>query len=875
MLTVQKRKQDFGKNQENAAGERENICPTILFIFYTLLEFTASASELTFYIPEEQNEGTYIGSLKTNSLESSPLQYKLLPPSIYFHLDKQTGDLYTTAFKLDREHLCPQDTLNQCFVEIDAFVSSQEHSEIAKIKIFILDINDHAPFFTDRIITISVQEDTAVGTIFPIDHSASDPDAGQNSILLYHLNSIDNVFTLGNNSQLLSLTLQQPLDHESKSEYYMDLIASDKGQPPLSGSALIIVQITDVNDNCPVFLTSNMFIILQRNSSVNSTVTQLEAVDEDTGENSIIQYVYSNRVPAESKKLFHLESMTGILRLAAPIPEDSPNNHKLTVLAIGPGCAPAVATVKLAIQELKRKEPRMEFRVIGAQGEEGVSVKEDVPINTIIAILEIKDTDYSILRPVYINGTIPFALKVSENSPDTYLLLTSGILDFELEQKYTIQVLGNATFDNLIVYQASLNVKLEDVNDNAPQFPQSVLEVSVEENNSPGAVILELSAFDRDSGSNGIIDYSFGAELPMEFFIDASHGILTASVSFDREQKTSYTVIVLASDHGSPAQNGSCTVIITILDQNDNMPIFLTNEFTFSVPENLSRHGTVGIINVTDADSGLNGEISLSMLNTTMPFSVDKNIILLEGYLDYESEYKYELWIEAHDKGNPPLSSTVKVNIMVLDMNDNAPLILLPDSNFSYVLVPPDTLKGSSVTKVHAVDYDAGMNGAIQYSGFGELGPLGDLFTIDNITGNITLKESIIGHHCGLYQFMVKASDQGYPEALSTIVRINILLNHSISNRSYLESLIMAKTEVPIENQVILLSPCTQYHKMAHFSWSLNVLIFLGVVILCILFCVMGTLLLFCRRKGNLKRRKKAEVQIPLKLNADYWDSIK
>ncbi|OCT67540.1 hypothetical protein XELAEV_18038838mg [Xenopus laevis] len=850
----------------------QQICAIILL---TILEFTTSTSELKFYILEEQNEGTYIGSLKNESLASPPFLYNLLPPSIYFHLDKQTGDLYTTAYKLDREYLCPQDILNQCMVEIDVFVSSQEHAEIAKIKIFILDINDHAPFFTDKIIELAVQEDAAVGTIFPIDHSASDPDAGQNSVLIYHLNSTDDVFVLGNNSQLLSFTLQQPLNHESKSEYYMDLIVTDKGLPPLSASALIIVKIMDVNDNCPVFLTSNISINLPRNTSINSTVAKLEAVDDDTGENSIIQYIYSNRVPVESQKLFYLESTTGIIRLAEFIHDDTPNNHKLKVLAIGPGCVPAVATVTLVIQEFKRKKPKMEFRLIATQEEEGVSVEEDVPINTIIAILEIRDPDYSILRPVYINGTIPFSLRVSENSPDTYLLLTSGILDFELKQKYKIQVLGNATFDNLIVYQASLNVKLEDVNDNAPQFSQSVLEASIEENNNPGAVILTLSAFDKDSESNGDISYSFGGELPMEFSIDASNGILAATVSFDREKVTSYTLIVVASDHGSPAKNSSCTVIITILDENDNAPIFLTNELTFYVPENLPRQGKVGILNVKDADFGVNGEISVSILNTTLLFSVDQNIIILEDYLDYESEYKYDLWIEALDKGNPPLSTTVKVIIMVLDMNDNAPLFLLPESNFSYVLVPPDTSKGSPVTKVHAVDYDAGMNGAVRYSGFGEVGPHSDLFTIDNITGNITLKESTTGHHCGLYHFLVKASDQGYPKALSTIVRINILLNHSISNRSYLESIIMAKTEVPTENQAILLSPCKQYHKMAQFSWSLNALIFLGIVILCILFCGTGTLMLFCRRKGNAKRRKKADVQIPLKLNADYWNNIK
>ncbi|KAM4696107.1 protocadherin-20-like [Rhinophrynus dorsalis] len=841
----------------------------LLIIFQSLL-LTRATSEIIFHIPEEQMEGTRIGSLKDYLSLKAPLEFTLLDTSKYFHLDTQSGDLYTTAKKLDRESLCSLDDINQCVISMDVFISSKEQSEVAKIKIFILDVNDNAPIFTEKNIILSIPEDAPVGATFAIDHLASDPDTENNSALMYYLICRDDVFSLEHYSEVLSLSVQKPLDRESQSEYHMDLIATDRGLPPLSGSAKLIVHIMDVNDNCPTFLANNISVNLPRNSSVNSTLVQLVAVDDDIGDNNIIQYVYSSRVPEASKKLFNLNSTTGIIILSKLLLRDTPHLHKLMVLAIGSGCAPAMSTVTVTIEESKRKEPSMEFRFLASQDNESVLIKEDVPANTIIAILELKDPDHNILRPPYINGTSPFSIKPSENSLDTYLLLTCRSLDFELEQSYSIQVIGNATSENSIMYQETLSIKIGDVNDNSPQFPQNVQEIFIEENNRPGAFLLTLSASDSDSGVNSNISYSLKDGVHMGFSLDSSSGVLTASVSFDREKETSYTLLVVATDHGSPSRNDSCIVIINILDQNDNAPVFPTSEFTFFIPENLPKYGKVGLINVTDADIGLNGQFSVALLNVTTLFSVEHDIILIsEDCFDYESELVYELWIEAKDKGVPPFISRVKVLIFILDVNDNAPLILLPESNYSYVFVPSDTSKGSSVTKVHAVDYDAGMNGMITYSIFGDMGPAVNLFIIDELTGNITLKEN--GYQCGLYQLMVKASDQGYPEALSTIVRVNILLNHSISNRSYLESIIMGNTSISNENQVVMLSPCPQYQKMDIFSWSLSAPIALAVMAISALCCVTGTLLFFCTRIRRSKRKKKPDIQIPLKLNVDHY----
>ncbi|XP_040298159.1 protocadherin-20-like [Bufo bufo] len=847
-----------------------------------VLNFPRATTEIIFHIQEEQEEDTLIGNLNSGLMSPTPLQYKLLTHTNYFHLDAQSGNLYTTANKLDRESLCPLDTMDQCTMMLDVFVLSQEHSEFTKVKLFILDINDNPPYFTEPTYIISIPEDTAIGTRFVIDHLAKDADIEYNAELSYQLTCPDNIFTLDQHLDFLSLVVLRPLDRELQSEHRMSLIAYDNGFPQLSGSTTLVVQIVDINDNCPIFLENNVSVNLPRNVSVGDKVVQLQAVDADDSENSVIEYFYSTRVPESIKNVFNLDSSSGLMTLSLPIQEEI-TQYKLSVLAIGHGCFPAVASVTINLEKI-RKKPKIELRFIASQNEGGISIREDVPPGTIIAILDVIDPDAIISHPLHINGSSPFLLRPSDSG--SFLLLTFSLLDFESKQQYDITIIGNSTIDESFACTEALKIQIEDVNDNNPKFSNSLEEIFIEENNVPGDKLLTLSASDEDSGSNGEISYYLLDGDPNVISIDSLSGDLKVSISLDREKKSSYTIKVLAMDHGSPSKNDSCVIIIKILDQNDNPPTFASSEFTFFVPEDLPHQGEVGYINVTDIDTGLNGDFSVHLINTTLLFSIGQDKILRsEGSFDYEKELMYELWVEARDKGSPSLTSRAKVLIFILDVNDNAPLIVLPESNFSYVLVPPDTSEGSSVTKVHAVDYDAGLNAVITYSEYGEIGPTANLFKVDTNTGNIILKESTSSHHCGLYQLLVKASDQGYPEALSTIVWVNILLNQSISNRSYVESLIMtSKTSMTQENQVITLGPCPKYQSTtAPFTWSLTAPVALAVVSVSVICCMAGTFLFLCSRRRNSKKKKEkkknAEVQIPLQLNVDYcakdWDEVK
>ncbi|XP_073445941.1 protocadherin-20-like [Dendrobates tinctorius] len=845
-----------------------------------VLNFQGAATQLLFHVLEEQEEDTLIGNLGNSFPSPAPLQYKLLSHTNYFRLDSQSGNLYTTADRLDRESLCPLEAEDRCSMTLDVFISSQEHSEFTKVTLFILDINDNRPYFSESIYTISVPEDAAVGTSFVIDQFAKDLDIDHNADLSYQLISPDDIFTLDQHVEFLMLTLLRPLDRELRSEHTMGIIAFDNGFPPLSGSATLVVHITDVNDNCPVFLTNNVSVTLPRNKSVGDRVLQLQAVDADDGENSIIEYYYSTRVAESIKNRFSLDRSSGLLTLSEPL-QDDVMRYRLSIIAVGLGCFPAVALVTINLEKIVKK-PKIEVRFIASHNEGGISIQEDVPPGTIIAILDITDPDGSISGPLFINESSPFYIRSSDSSSDTFLLLTSSPLDFELKEQYDITIMGNSTINESFTVTETVKIQIEDVNDNNPTFLNNLEEIFIEENNVPGDLSLTLSASDEDSGSNGNISYYLLDGDPKVFSIDSVSGTLRVSISLDREMRSSYMVHVIAMDHGSPSLNDSCVIAIEVLDQNDNPPTFASNEFTFFIPEDLPHQGEVGYINVTDVDSGVNGDVSVHLMNTTSLFSVGQDrIIRLQGPLDYEKVVMYELWLEARDKGSPSLTSRVKALVVILDVNDNAPFIVLPESNFSYVLVPPDTSPGSSVTKVHAIDYDVGLNGVITYTEYGEIGPTANLFKVDANTGNIILKESTNSHHCGLYQLLVKASDQGYPEVLSTIVWVNILLNQSISNRSYVESLIMmSKNSMTQENQVITLEPCLKNPPaMAPFSWSLTAPVCLAIMSVSIICCMAGAFLFLCSRRNSKKEKQSPDIQLPLQLNVDCytkdWHEVK
>ncbi|XP_053560910.1 protocadherin-20 [Bombina bombina] len=842
------------------------------------------ATELLYSINEGLPKGVVIGNivedLHLDRFADPPLSFSLASKGLsekYVSLNNRTGELCTSADELDREALCQQSLGGQdCVLLLDIIILPQEYFRFIKVKIAIIDVNDNIPQFPVPQIYITVPENAPVNTRLVIEHPASDPDGGFNGVQTYRLVDYYGVFTLDveeneSGERTPYLIIMGPLDREVKSEYKTIIIAEDGGNPPLLGSATMLIQISDVNDNCPQFTESLINVTLSGNSSTGAHVTTVHAVDKDLGPNAQITYAFSERVSKATKEYFNLNEISGVIKLSKKIDGSTIQLHKLTVLANGPGCIPAVITVFVFINKVTFRPPDVVPRYIANEVNGIVYLKELEPVNSPIAFFTIKDPDDKYKVNCYLEGEGPFRLSAYKTYNNEYLLETTDTLDYEQKQLYNIAVVARS-LDGFLV-KKFIKVQILDENDNAPVFTQSTVELTIEENNAPNAFLTKLSATDIDGGESGHVSFFLGSDAPSYFSLDSLTGILSVTTMLDREEKEKYRFTVKARDNGTPPQESVATIHITVLDKNDNSPRFINKDFSFFVPENFPGFGEIGVISVTDADSGQNGWIALSIVNGSDIFVIDtgKGLLRAKVSLDREQQSSYTLLVEAVDGGDPSLSSTAKITILLLDVNDNPPVVLFPQSNMSYLLVLPSTLPGSPVTEVYAIDRDTGMNAVIAYSIIGRRGPRPESFRIDAKTGNITLEESLMRNDYGLYRLLVKVSDHGYPEPLYATVMVNLFVNDTVSNESYIESLLRKEPDINIEEK----EPQIAYeptHKKMETDSCVPTLVTLSILSLgsVILVTIMG--MYICLRKGKKDHRIKEnmEVQIPLNGKIDF-----
>ncbi|XP_060625370.2 protocadherin-20 [Anolis sagrei] len=823
-----------------------------------------------------------------------PLSFNLASQGLggqYVNLNNRTGELYTSAQEIDRETLCTEDNVGSslvassssspllssesCLLLLDVLVLPQEYFRLVKVKIAIHDINDNAPCFPMPQIRLFVPENSPINTRLAIEHPAVDPDMGTNGVQIYQLQDDYGVFTLDveeneSGERTPYLIVMGALDREARDEYVTLITAEDGGVPPLVGTATLTIGISDINDNCPQFNETQINVTVFGNSSIGLDIASVHAVDVDEGINAEITYSYSQKVAQSSRTLFHLDESTGTIKLSKRINGDTPRLHRLSVLANGPGCIPAVITVSVSIIKVMMRPPEVIPRFIANEAEGVVYLRELEPVNTPIAFFTIKDPDEKYKVDCYLDGDGPFRLSPYKPYHNEYLLETTKPLDYETQQLYEISVVAWNTEGfhvNKIV-----KVQVLDDNDNSPVFSQSLIELTIEENNAPHAFLTKLYATDADSGERGQVSYFLGPEAPSYFSLDKDTGVLTVSTQLDREEREKYRYTVKAVDSGMPPRESIATVTILVLDKNDNSPRFINKDFSFFVPENFPGFGEIGVLSVTDADIGQNGWVALSVVNGSDIFVIDtgKGVLRAKVSLDREQQSSYTIWVEAVDGGDPALSSTAKITILLLDINDNPPLVLFPQSNMSYLLVLPSTLPGSPITEVYAVDNDTGMNAVIAYSIIGRRGPRPDSFKIDPKTGNITLEESLMQNDYGLYRLLVKVSDHGYPEPLHSTVMVNLFVNDTVSNESYIESLLRKEPDINIEEKEPQIS-IEPTHKRVEVASCMPTLVALSIISLGSITLVTGMGIYICLRKGRKYHTddEHLEVQIPLNARID------
>ncbi|XP_037117172.1 protocadherin gamma-C5-like isoform X1 [Syngnathus acus] len=265
-----------------------------------------------------------------------------------------------------------------------------------------------------------------------------------------------------------------------------------------------------------------------------------------------------------------------------------------------------------------------------------------------------------------------------------------------------------------------VEVEIQDINDNAPRFPSNDVIVELAESTVTGVRFPVESAVDPDVGANSLKSYTISKDECFNIGLKEVAGgrkvpELVLVKPLDREKKSVHQLLLTALDGGSPVRSGTSQITIRVLDINDNVPTFEKTLYKVSVPENLGRGATIVQTKAADMDEGQNGEIEYFFGAHTPEhilslFTIDNitGTVILKGILDFETAANYEIDISAKDKGNPRMEGHCTLHVQILDVNDNAPEIILTSNSKP---VREDSPNGTVVALLSARDLDTGNNG--------------------------------------------------------------------------------------------------------------------------------------------------------------------
>ncbi|XP_006866303.1 PREDICTED: protocadherin gamma-A2 [Chrysochloris asiatica] len=361
-------------------------------------------------------------------------------------------------------------------------------------------------------------------------------------------------------------------------------------------------------------------------------------------------------------------------------------------------------------------------------------------------------------------------------NPRTGSLITADRVDREELCAQSARCLVNFNIllqDKLNIY--SVEVEITDINDNAPRFGVEELELKISETTTPGFRIPLKSAHDADVGENTLQKYELNPN--DHFSLDVRSGAdgnkypeLVLQRALDREEEAVHYLLLLASDGGDPVQSGTLQIRVTVLDVNDNAPVFTQPEYLVSVPENMPIGTRILTVSATDADEGYNAQVAYFREkkpgDTSEVFELKSTSgdIVITKDLDYEDAKFHEIDVEAQD--GPGLLTRTKVIVTVLDVNDNAPEFYMTSATSS---VTEDSPPGTIIALFNVHDRDSGQNAFIQCS-LQENLPFKLERSVDNYHRLVTTKP-LDREQISFYNITVTAKDGGNP-SLSTDAHI-------------------------------------------------------------------------------------------------------
>ncbi|XP_064602243.1 protocadherin Fat 4-like isoform X2 [Liolophura sinensis] len=716
----------------------------------------------------EVNEN-FVGSVRTISCfdrdsVSTEMFYSISSGNIYneFTVDLNTGELMVSS---------PLDAENATLYVLVINVTDGSLSSETEIYVTVKDINEHEPVFTMSNYSVTVHEETAVGSsLFTV--LAVDQDAGDANSTFYSIISgnEDLRFMIDETSGLLRLL--SSLDREQIKSYSLTICARDR--PPsynefFSSDVTVDIVVQDANDNSPIFTSDYYFASANETQPANINLVEVLATDADEGLNANITYSIT---AGNADDIFDITGGNISIKFGKSLNYERAQSHSFTVMASDMGTVVKSSFAVVSIQVVLVNDFTPTFDT-----NDTVIVKEDIATGTVIYTATATDSDSGIYGSVVysitaaVSAKMPFFIHPISGEVEVWsdLRCNTGLANYSLE----IVAEDMAGAIGALSGKMTLSVIQLDVNDKMPIFSQTSYSFSLAENIPGGTIVGKVTATDPDTGPSGLVRYDAMLGDVDDFTVTNDTGEIRTSLNgtFDFEYKSEFFLVIKASDFGSPKQSSQTLVYVSLLDLNDNIPVFELGNFTIYVSESTPVSSFIVKMVARDVDT-VGGNLTYSLF-PTLHFNIDANTgvvtVLAPLYRDTLSEHVLTLIVTAEDTSLSPLTGTCSMTVVIQDINDNSPNVAAVHTKN----VKEDTMPGSIVITIEASDSDDDLNAELFFTITS--GNTNNTWAIDETYGTLFLNNSLDRESQAYFELTVVVSDKGNPPMnTSTTVLITV-----------------------------------------------------------------------------------------------------
>jgi len=565
-------------------------------------------------------------------------------------------------------------------------------SEIANSFVSVLPVNDNDPVFSVDTYNGSVLENVNVGTPVGITVSATDNDIYGDTNITYRVAPGVVNFAVDPVTGVIT-TAVSTLDREAEDMMTFTVLAIDNDSNMRTGMATINVHILDQNDNTPV-IESNVddTIFIPENTSVNSILFVVTVSDTDLGSNSEIRYRLTESADGVDPAGNGFEGFSfgiteqnsnGIVTVLRNLDIETVSGYNLTIEAIDGGTPSLTGTVfvEVILSDVNDNAP------VFLNLPTNITVSEGTPVGEEVFQVRAADSDLTTeFNQFSFSLSISNIFIIDETSG---VLSINDTLDFEQIPSYILTItVSDSTFQT----EEILVVRVSNVNE-PPKFNPNVYNVTINENS---LVTIMLTSTDPE---NNTLAYSL-VELNDFFNISPLTGIVSSTDVLDFETTQFIQMTVQVSElSGNPFNVDTASISVTVLDLNDNPPVFTEAVYSVNIREDTPVNQSIVTVNATDDDSFSNAMITYAIIGTDDFFEIDREsgTVYLRSSLDFEGIATHRLTVIATDMGIPALTGTTTVVIYVNDTNDNPPMLSTNETLVTYVENSNDVLIASSI----------------------------------------------------------------------------------------------------------------------------------------------------------------------------------